>query len=363
MANQISAFLDPTQMPARTQDQNTFDSRMASFFATLSSFGTQFNAGVASFNAAAAGSAYAIPYTIDLSGTSDVDPGNGKLRFDNATQNAATTLRLDLLNNLGKDCTAMLDMFDASTNPVKGAIRIVMQGDATKFLVFNVTARSAPSGYRDISVTPVASSSANPFANGDAVLLCFQSTGDKGNTGAPGAAGLNGSDIVLSTTTISSPVVAVNLLSAFSSTYNRYVVELEGITMSPDDLLFFRGAVGGVVQTSAYYTVGYTSTNVAASSPSTQVNLSGSNACSALTATLDLRNVNDASNYVRPKTMGVQGAVYGAAIVSGNPGVRSVLWGESVLGFSGALSGFQLYAVNGNNITGGTIRVIGKRNT
>jgi hypothetical protein len=184
-ANQITVFLDPAAMPSRlVQDQQTFDNLVAAVFAAFPTFGAQFNAGIANFNAAAAGSAYAIPYTVDLSGTTDVDPGSGKLRFDNATQNLASTLRLDLLNSLGTDCTAMLDTFDASTSSAKGAIRIVKQGDATKFLMFNVTARTAPSGYRDISVTPMASSSASPFMAGDAVLLFFQRTGDKGDAGS-----------------------------------------------------------------------------------------------------------------------------------------------------------------------------------
>jgi hypothetical protein len=186
MANQITVFLDPAQMPARTQDQATFEALMAAFFVNLPTFGAQFNAGVAAFNAAAAGLAYAIPYTIDLSGTSDIDPGAGKLRFDNATQNLATTLRLDLLGTGNVDYTSMIDTFDSSTSVVKGSIRIVKQGDATKQLLYDVTARSAPGGYRDISVTPKWSTSANPFVNGDAVLLFFQRNGDKGDTGATG---------------------------------------------------------------------------------------------------------------------------------------------------------------------------------
>jgi hypothetical protein len=201
MANQITVFLDPAAMPSRlVQDQQTFDNLVAAVFAAFPTFGAQFNAGIANFNAAAAGSAYAIPYTVDLSGTTDVDPGSGKLRFDNAAQNLATTLRLDVLGtgSPAVDYTAMIDTFDASTSTVKGHIRIVKQGDASKFLLFNVTARAAPSGYRDISVTPVASSSANPFAANDAVLLFFQRTGDKG---APGNTASGFPNMVVITTT------------------------------------------------------------------------------------------------------------------------------------------------------------------
>jgi hypothetical protein len=187
-SNQITVFLDPTQLPSRAQDQATFDGLMGTFMQNLPTFGAQFNSAIANFNASYAGSAYAIPYTVDLSATSDTDPGNGKLRFDSATQNAAATLRLDLLGSNSVDYTAVLDTFDASTSTVKGTLRVCKLGDASTFLIFAVTARSAPTGYRDIAVTPIASSGTNPFVNGDGVLLFFQRTGDKGDTGAAGVA-------------------------------------------------------------------------------------------------------------------------------------------------------------------------------
>lgn len=185
MANQITVFLDPTQIPNRqVQDQQVFDGLVAAMFANLPVFGAQLNAAAASINASLNGVGFGTPYTIDLSSTTDADPGNGKLRFNSATQSASTVLRLDLLSSNTADYTAVLDTFDASTSAIKGRIALVKQGDAKTFLVFDVTARTAPSGYRNISVTPVASSSANPFVAGDAVLLFFQRTGDKGDTGS-----------------------------------------------------------------------------------------------------------------------------------------------------------------------------------
>jgi hypothetical protein len=185
MANQISVFLDPAQLPSRSMpDQATFDTAMASFMTNLPTFGAQFNAGVANVNASLNGAGIGIPYTVDLSSTADADPGNGKLRFGSATQNTATVLRLDLLGSNSADYTATLDTFDASTNSVKGRIGLVKQGDAKTFLTFDVTARATATGYRNITVTPAASSAANPFVNGDAVLLYFQRTGDKGDAGS-----------------------------------------------------------------------------------------------------------------------------------------------------------------------------------
>lgn len=129
------------------------------------------------------GSAIAIDYLFSTT-TTNSDPGNGNLRLDNATQTAATTVRADLLDVDSIDWSAVLDTFDDSTSTVKGFLRLVKTDDPTKWILFTVSAVAAPSGYRNISVTEVAASSASPvFANGDPVTLTFERTGD---AGAPG---------------------------------------------------------------------------------------------------------------------------------------------------------------------------------
>jgi hypothetical protein len=142
---------------------------------------TQMNAALAQFNAALAGGVYALPYVFD-SATADADPGPGKLRLSSSTQNAATTIRLDTTVG-GQDYTSVIDTFDASTSSVKGSIRLVKMGDLTKWLTFDVTARAAPTGYRNITVTNTGGSAAGPFTNGDGIMLFFQRTGDAGVTG------------------------------------------------------------------------------------------------------------------------------------------------------------------------------------
>src|SRR4029079_7691543 len=99
------------------------------------------------------GCAITIRYTFDRT-TADADPGSGKLRLDNATQDTATTIRTDLLDVNATDWTAVLDSLDDSTNTLKGHIRLVKTDDFSKWLVFSVTAVATPSGYRNISVTP-----------------------------------------------------------------------------------------------------------------------------------------------------------------------------------------------------------------
>lgn len=158
------------------------------------------------------GGAVTIEYTFSTT-TADADPGNGKLRLNQATQNTATMIRADLLDRLGTTWTNALDTFDDSTSTVKGFIRLVRADDASKWLLFSVSALSSPSGYRNITVSNVASSENNPFVNSDIVLLTFSRNGDKGdtgNTGATGAAGAHGGAVTINytfstTTTDSDP--------------------------------------------------------------------------------------------------------------------------------------------------------------
>jgi hypothetical protein len=116
--------------------------------------------------------AISIPYTFSTT-TTDADPGAGTLRLDNATQNLATTIRADLLDSLGSTVTALLDSFALANVSIKGQLRLVDLTTPTNWIVFSLTAVASPSGYRNITVAVIASSSASPFANGASVLLMF----------------------------------------------------------------------------------------------------------------------------------------------------------------------------------------------
>lgn len=169
-------------LPNRQQDQTAFDQAMATLMANLPLWGTQANALAALMNAAAAGSAYAISYTFSTTIT-DADPGPGTMRLGSATQNTSTAMRLDLLDAGGSDWTSVLDTFDGSSSAIKGQIRLVKMGDTTKWLTFNVSARAAPTGYRNITVANTGGSAASPFVNGDGIMLFFTRTGDVGSAG------------------------------------------------------------------------------------------------------------------------------------------------------------------------------------
>jgi hypothetical protein len=148
-------------------------------------FTAEVNAAIIAMTAIAAGGAVSLQYTFSTT-TTDADPGAGTVRLDNATQNTATTIRADLAGADGSDLSGVLALFDDSTSTNKGYLTIRHSTTPTKWIIFTVASVASPSGYKNITVTPVASSAANPFTNGDAVLLDFTPTGDKGDIGATG---------------------------------------------------------------------------------------------------------------------------------------------------------------------------------
>jgi hypothetical protein len=169
----------------------------------------QFNDAISAFNAVAAGGAVSLQYTFS-STTTDADPTAGRLRLSSATQNASTTIRADLVGSDGSTLTGVLDLLDDSTSTNKGYLRLLKKDDANKWLIFSVTALASPSGYRNITVTPAAYSSASPFADGDELLFDFTPNGDKGDTGLTGTTGTHGGGIAIpytfsTTTTDSDP--------------------------------------------------------------------------------------------------------------------------------------------------------------
>lgn len=178
----MTTFTTPPEAPSRpgfaakaeafVDWQLTFRSELVQFQGELSSL--------------AAGTAVALQYTFSTT-TTDADPGDGYLRLDSATQNAATTIRIDNVDGAAIDQSTLLGTFDDSTSTVKGHIKLVKLNDPSKWIIFSVSSLASPSGYKNITVSVVASSAASPFSNADSLLLLFTRTGDKGDTGAGGS--------------------------------------------------------------------------------------------------------------------------------------------------------------------------------
>lgn len=346
--NQITELLDPAQMPNQDMDQLTFDALWAAVLRALPNWGRQVNEMAAGISSLADGSAYALTYLADLSSTTDADPTAGKLRFNNATQAAATALYLDLLGADTTSYTSILDQFDASTSAVKGQIRLVKQGDPSKFLTFDVTGRTTATGYRKLAVTNTSSSSASPFGPGDAILLKFTRNGDRGDAGPTGSSGYQ----LLASATISSAVANVDFLSIFTSGFDRYVIDLQGLTLSSAAAIRLQLAKAGAVDAAAVY--GTVASGSGTGDYATSTSFTASSTAGHVTLTMDIRNANSISGQKGFSSRGMYQ----------NPGISPPYYSAAYDGvYLGAntVTGFRLSC--SSTFTAGTIRVFGVKNT
>ena len=330
--------------PANDTPQS-FSQKAAAMVLAQRAMVPQINQAIGSMNMLQAGGAYALPYTFDTA-TADADPGAGKLRLSSTTQNAATVMRLDLTAG-GQDYTTLIDTMDGSTSVIKGSIRLVKQGDLSKWMTFDVTARAAPSGYRNLNVVCTDSSSASPFAVGDPLMLFFQRNGDRGQ---PGANGL----LALASATIVSPVATIDFLNIFTADYDKYTIEIQGLgTTSGGAVMRMSLAVAGAVATAGHSgPVAHNGNLTNFDSFFSLVSIS-SGSTRAVTLTLELRNANS-STY---KSLGVRGI----GLTSDYTTPVAVITEGTFTG-SSAVSGFRLIVTAGTFATG-TIRVFGHRNS
>lgn len=116
-------------------------------------------------------------------GTSDTDPGSGKLGFDNSTLSSATTLFVSETDAAGGPMSNVLALWDDSTSAVKGTLYIYKVGQLSTYCVFALSGtRTDATNYSKFSVTHAASN--GTFAADDQLAVIFTAKGDQGDPGA-----------------------------------------------------------------------------------------------------------------------------------------------------------------------------------
>ena len=132
-------------------------------------------------------------YTFDTA-TADAEPGDGDIRFNNATIASVTEIYVDDTDANSVDVSAdVLSWDDSATTALRGTLRIVDTATPSNFAVFNITGASTDAtAYAKLTVTHVVSNGS--FAADAALALAFSRTGNPGATGATGAAGATGAD-------------------------------------------------------------------------------------------------------------------------------------------------------------------------
>lgn len=176
MIDSLPAAPDPaTDVPA------VFNAKAAAFVLAQKAMVDQINATTANLNSIAMGGGFAIPYIFNPDDLTKVD---GRISLnDPNSQSTTSNLFVNRVSTNGINYSAVLNEFGASTSLIKGYGRVVKQGDPTKFLIFAVTSVTGFDRYAQLAGAVILASQTNPFSAGDAVLLSFTRTGDKGETG------------------------------------------------------------------------------------------------------------------------------------------------------------------------------------
>ena len=113
--------------------------------------------------------------------TTDSDPGDGYLRFNNATIASATIAYIDDKEYNGTDVSAWVQSFDdvSGNNTNRGRIRISKANTLDTWVVFKVTgAVTDATGYTKITLVYI--DSAGTFTNDDKVFVSFVASGEDG---------------------------------------------------------------------------------------------------------------------------------------------------------------------------------------
>jgi hypothetical protein len=154
-------------------------------------------------------------------GTSDANPGSGKIRANNASLASATVLYVSKTSKGGSDISDFLASLDDSTNTKKGDLLLTKPSNDTQsgFVVAGITDAS---GYVKVAVS--APFGATSFSTADAISLQFTRSGDKG------ADGLGTGDVVGPASSAS------HNLAGFSDTSGK-AIEDTGVAISTDGSL------------------------------------------------------------------------------------------------------------------------------
>ena len=115
--------------------------------------------------------------------TSDADPGNGKIAFNNATLGSVSILYIDDLDDAGATISGFVQSWDDSVNSTaRGIINITKEGTPSTFWVGKVSSAVVnASGYTKVNVTHIVSNGS--FSNNDGIGVNFSYSGADGTDG------------------------------------------------------------------------------------------------------------------------------------------------------------------------------------
>lgn len=121
--------------------------------------------------------------------TTATDPTAGRLKVNNATLGTASELYISETDGDANAVANFLAAWDDGTSNQKGVLTIVDEADPTNFAIFELSGAHTDNGtWKTFNCDLLASG--GTLTNGLAVRLTFARTGDKGDVGPIGTAGL-----------------------------------------------------------------------------------------------------------------------------------------------------------------------------
>lgn len=161
--------------------------------------------------------------------------------------------------------------------------------------------------------------------------------------------------VLVGSATVGAAVANIDFLNIFTSAYDRYVIDIQGLLGGvANDSIALRLAIGGVAQTTNAYYVG-AETGALSATSSYLLTPFDLRSGFKLSATVTVSNTNETGGSHKPIS-----AVGG--YLDGTVAYRAIVR-AGVFSTTGAATGFRLFQVAGTNFTGGTVRVYGIKNS
>ena len=133
-------------------------------------------------------------YIYDTTTTHSESLGNGYVRFDNVSFNAATEFYISYYDANNDYALPFLDTIDDSTSQIKGTFKVTKASDLGVYAFFQII--GTHSGHFDdhlhVPIAFVSSSSGFALSDDDEVYITFARTGDAGDMGPTGPTGPTG---------------------------------------------------------------------------------------------------------------------------------------------------------------------------
>ena len=122
--------------------------------------------------------------------TNMTDPGQGFLKFNNATIGSVNAIAIDATNLDGVDFSDFINSFDSVNSTIKGHISVSSSVNAdTTYSTFDITDITDNGGWLQLTVQ---NPNGSAPANDEQVVINISRTGDKGQKGEPGVQGDEG---------------------------------------------------------------------------------------------------------------------------------------------------------------------------